>query len=302
MKKTDCEICDQKELPLNDTIKIDGKVYCANCLETHFPDQTMLAGKKIEKEVDPTICASCAKDFGEQELQKISTYPVCQQCEIDIKERVFPLWVKLFFIAVLLIVAISFAWNWKYYSAYSNIKKSNEYMQSANYGKATALMQLASEKVPEVEDIKSLATYFKGLDLMSRDKSTEALVEFEKLKDKLPPDYNLKPLIIQARVGSSFDRKDYEGFLEASKENLALDSTQAISLTSVASAYACLYAQQGKLEDKLKAVSYLDRAKKIDSNSKEMKDYYNMVEYRLYSRKVIKRSDFIKQFPNGWTK
>lgn len=163
-------------------------------------------------------------------------------------------------------------------------------------------MKSASEKVPEVEDIKTISSYFNGIDLLTKDKSSEALKEFNKCKEKIPPDYDIKTLIMQARIGSAFDNKDYIGFLEASKENLELDTTLAVSFTSVASAYACLYANKGNEEDKYNSIKYLNRAKQIDSTSKEMTVYYNMVEYRIFSRKIIKREEFIKQFPNGWTK
>ncbi|TWW08412.1 hypothetical protein E3A20_24600, partial [Planctomyces bekefii] len=295
-------ICDKKDIPMNDTIKIDSKVHCSNCFETHFSDQNDLEGKLVEKEIDPTICSSCSKDFGNVELNKISTYPICSECETTIKNKTFPSWVKGFFIAILVIVVASFIWNWKFYSAYSDIKKSNTFFQNGDYSNATSLMRLASQKVPEVEDIKSISIYFNGIDLLSKDKCSEALKEFEKCKEKIPADYDINTLIIQAKIGSTFENKDYNGFLEASKENLDLDTTLAISLASVASAYACIYADKGKEDDKLNALKYLEKAKQIDSTSQEMKTYYNMLDYRIYSHKIIKREEFIKQFPNGWTK
>lgn len=302
MRKIDCNICDKKEISLNETIKIDGKVYCSSCFGTSFPDQKELEKKQVEKEIDPTICSSCSKDFGEIELNKISTYPICTECEKTIKNRTFPFWVKGFFIAILIIVVASFIWNWKYYSAYSDIKKSNTYFQRGDYSNATSLMRLASQKVPEVEDIKTISIYFNGIDLLSKDKSSEALEEFEKCKEKNPTDHNINSLIIQAKMGATFDNKDYIGFLEAAKENLALDTTLAISFASVASAYACIYADKGEVEDKQNAIKYLDTAKKIDSTSQKMKSYYNMIDYRIFSQKIIKREEFIKQFPNGWSK
>jgi hypothetical protein len=213
-----------------------------------------------------------------------------------------PNWVKAFFVGILVIVVGSIIWNWNYYAAYMNIKKSNEYFKNGDYFNAALVMKSASEKVPEVEDIKTISIYFNGINLLAKDKCSEALSEFEKCKDKIPQDYNINTLIIQARIGSAFDKKDYNGFLEASKDNLALDSTSAISFASVASAYACLYADKGNGDYKQNSIDYLYKAKQIDSTSKEMKDYYNMVDYRIDSRKIIKREEFIKQFPNGWIK
>jgi len=302
MKKTDCTICEKKEIAVNDTIKINSETYCSACFETHFADQSKLKDKLIEKNIDPTICSSCSEDFGDIELNKISIYPICNDCEIKNKNKTFPTWVKAFFIVVMIIVTGSFFWNWKYYQAYSNIKKSNEYFTKGDYANATRLMSAASEKIPELEDLQTMATYFKGIGFLANDKSGEALIEFNKCKDKVPADYKMNSLIIQAKIGSSFDNQDYNGFLEASKENLAMDSTQVISLASVASAYACIYADKGDTAAKSNAFKFIDKAKAIDSASKEMKEYYNMIEYRIDSRKIIRREAFIKQFPNGWIK
>jgi hypothetical protein len=74
MKRIDCNICDEKEIALNDSIKIDGIVYCKNCFDSHFSDQNNLNNKLIENELDPTICSFCNKDYGQSELNKISIY------------------------------------------------------------------------------------------------------------------------------------------------------------------------------------------------------------------------------------
>jgi tetratricopeptide (TPR) repeat protein len=302
MKYVVCDVCDNKDISLNDTIKIDHKVYCSPCFQKNFSDEKSLKGKLIEKEIDPTICSSCHKDFGNLELNKISAYPICEECENKIKNKVFPVWVKGFFLGVIAIVIIGFTWNWKFYQAYNNIKLANKYFQNGDFTTANTLMASASNKVPEVEDLKTLSEYFHGVELLSKDQSEEALAEFNKCKDILPPDYGISSLIIQAKIGISFNNKDYEGFLEASKENLALDSTNPVSLSSVASAYACIYASKGIEDAKQNAIQYLSKARAIDDTSKEARSYYNMIEYRIDSKKIIRREEFDKQFPNGWTK
>lgn len=302
MKTLDCNICNNKNIPMNDTIKIDGIVHCNNCFEAHFPDQNNLEGKFVEREMDPTICSSCHKDFDNIELKKMSSFPICDECEVNIKNRTFPTWVKGFFVCILIIVLGSFFWNFKYFQAYLDIKKSNNFFEKEDYSNARILMSNASERLPEVEDLKTIASYYHGIELLSKDSSSEALMEFDKCKDKLPLDFNLHTLIVQARIGSSFDNKDYNAFLDATKENLELDTTLAISQASVASAYSCIYADNGNDTAKQNAFLYLKKAKAIDDTSQAMQEYYNMVEYRIETRKIIRREDFIKQFPNGWTK
>jgi hypothetical protein len=198
-------------------------------------------------------------------------------------------------------VVFAFGWNWKFYQAYDAIRDANAAFSQNNYSQAAELMSLASEKVPEVQDVSNLASYFKGIDFLAKDKGADALNEFISIKDKLPLNYGVERLIWEAKIGASFNNKNYEGFLEASKGLLALDSTSAMTWTSVASAYACIYADRGEESAQKESLRYLERARTIDDSTKEAKSYYNMVEYRLFSRRIITRDEFAKEFPNGWT-
>ncbi|TDO78046.1 hypothetical protein EV143_103290 [Flavobacterium chryseum] len=163
-------------------------------------------------------------------------------------------------------------------------------------------MKKASKEVPEVEDLKILTAYYNGFESLAKDDSEKALSQFTSCLGKVPPEYNINFFINQAKIGVSFDKKDYDGFLSASKEILKIDSTSADSYASVASAYACIYATKNDESAKIKSYQYLEKAHAIDSTSAEAKFYYNFLEYRMYAHKVIKREEFIKQFPNGWTK
>jgi hypothetical protein len=302
MKHTTCNTCNATTIPMSESIKIDGSVFCVNCYNAKFPYEHNLAGRKVEECFDSTVCAFCQKDNGTLDLPKKSKYPICDDCVKDINKRTFPNWVKAFFAGIIVIVVFSFAWNWKYYQAYNNIKLSNIAMAQNNFESAANLITAASEKVPEVADIKILESYYKGLDFMSKDKSTEALIEFNKCKNDLPEDYHMADLLLNARIGSCFDNKDYKGFLEASKENLARDTTVALSWACVGSAYACLYADKGQDSDKTLAINNLDKAKAKEKMNENIDNYYNMIEHRLYTRQIMTREVFNKQYPNGWTK
>lgn len=301
MKLLNCDICPKKDIPQNETIKIDGKIYCQTCFERDFKDQSLLENKLIENEFDPTICTSCSKDFDDKELRKISNYPICDDCEKTIRNKTFPTWVKAFFIVVVLFVVFSFFWNWKYFSAYNDLQSANEAFQNGNYKEASLKMEAASKQVNELEDLKTLTSYYKGVDFLVDDKNEEALEMFNNCKNKVPDDYDLDILIIQAKIGATFNNKDYKGYLDAASELLKTDTLSVTSLTSVASAYACLYAENGEEEDKKNSYLFLGKAKAIDSTSEEVKEYYNRVEHRINSRLVISKEEFDKKYPNGWT-
>lgn len=301
MKKTDCSLCNGS-IPVNDSIKVDNTTHCSSCFDATFTEENMLQNKVVTKEHDPTVCSFCQKDFDTTELEKISQYPICTDCIKDVKNKTFPLWVKGFFAAVLLLVAFSFFWNWKYYTAYKNIQTANELFQTGNFKEAGKEMAQASAIVPEVQDLEILSSYYNGIALLNEDKNVLAIKEFNKCKDALPPDYDVDYLLLQARIGVAFDSKDYEGFLANTKELMKKDSTSVYSCAAMASAYACIYVDKADEEAKKKAYDYLQRAKNIDSVSVEAKGYYSAIEYRIDSRKIIKREEFDKQFPNGWVK
>lgn len=300
MREVTCEACNREDTPLNNSVKVDGAVYCNSCFNRKFPEKEDVKDKKVIIEYDPTVCTRCSKDFGRTVLPKVSDYPICDECQVLMKNNTFPKWVKIFFAVILAIVVFSFYWNWRFYQSYTNIKKSNELFAAQDYAKAADLMQKASEQVPEVEDLKTLSHFERGLSYMGSDKSTEALVEFEQCRGKLPEDYNLYLYILQAQIGSGFDNKDYNLFLSASKEFLKYDSISAMPWAVVSSAYACLYAQQGADSLKVLSEKYENKAKAIDNTSKEMLDYYNRIDHRITTRDIITGAEFVIRFPNGW--
>lgn len=302
MKHISCEHCDNNRVPINETVKVDGSIFCKSCFESTFTEKEQLKGKKIEKELDSTICSSCGKDNGSLELNKISKYPICEECDKKIRNKTFPKWVKAFLVFILAIVVFGFYWNWRYYQAYSLLKQSGVASSKGDFNLAYNNVNKASQKVPEVQDLRILTSYYRGINLLSEDKSTEALEEFNKCIGHMPEDFKLDVLLIEARIGSSFEKKDYSGFLEATKEYLAIDTTIADSWAAVASAYAAVYASSGADSAKRRSYEYIEKAKSIDSTSKDLKEYFNMIEYRIYSRQILKREDFTKLYPNGWTK
>jgi hypothetical protein len=249
--------------------------------------------------VSGSVCAFCKRDFEGIALDKISVYPICEGCKTDLNNKTFPLWVKLFFGGVIVLVLFSVFWNWRFYDGYINTKAATSAYVAGDVTKAALLMTKAAKDVPEATDIGSLAHYFSGIDLLKKDKSTEALSEFDGCKN-LPADYHVNTLVLQAEMGSGYDKKDYGLFLTAAKAFLQSDTTHAQSWAGVSSAYACLYAQNNADSSKQQALKYYYKAKTIDDKSAEAKEFYGRILYRLDSRQIISKDEFDKKFPNGY--
>lgn len=302
MKKVNCDYCGKINVPQNETVEINEKVCCEDCIKEKFGDKDLQKRLKINKNLDPTICSNCNKDFGDKVLEKISDYPICDECLVKIRNKTFPSWLKYFLIGIAALIIFSLFWNFRFFISYHNIKKTNISLSQGDYEEAAKLMESASTHVPEIKELRTLSAYYKGISLLYMNKSSEALAEFEKCKNDLPSDYPINSLINQAKMGKGFDTKDYNLFLLASLENLKADNSIAMSNAMVASAYACKYVENGTESFKDSTLKYLNKAESIDDTTKEILNYYNRIEHRLYTKVILNKTEFDKKYPNGWNK
>ncbi|MFC0514319.1 hypothetical protein ACFFGT_08915 [Mucilaginibacter angelicae] len=281
----------------NLTVYFSGEGELPESKENSIPAQQ---AETPEETINPgTVCAFCKKDYGTL-LNKLSVYPICDNCSVDLEKKIFPQWVKLFFGGVILLVVFSIFWNWRFYAGYNNLNKANIAFSKSDVSNAAQFMTKAAEEVPETRDLVQMAAYFRGIDFLSKDKSAFALAEFNKCKD-LGADFHINQWILNSEIGVAYDKKDYPMFLKTSRAVLELDSTVAQSWAGVASAYACLYAQNGQDSLKQLSLQYLQKARKLDDTSTVSKDYTGRILYRIDSKQIISRDEFLKKFPNGYT-
>lgn len=301
MKLTGCSDC-KKVVPLNDTLIIDNVYYCFQCVESKYPNEGELFSHDVRKHYDDTVCNTCKNDFGDEVLKMNSHYPICDSCIVLLREKIFPKWVKAFFAVLVLIILFSFFWNLKYYQAYKEYNQANEFYSHGDFTNASKLALSANSKVPNVKILEFSSSYFHGVDLLYKGVSTEAYNEFYKLQNEYPDDNVVNSLLYYAKAGMAFDSGNYQGFLDASKKSLEMDGASPAILTAIASAYACIYVSKDDEEAKSNCIAYLDSAKAMNDTSAAALAYFNKVEYRLFSKKIISSEEFDKKFPNGWQK
>ncbi|MFQ5602751.1 MAG: tetratricopeptide repeat protein [bacterium] len=299
MLKSQCESCGQ-EKPMNHTFLISGKVYCQTCADKALKTKEFDSESDFIQQVDPTICVNCEKDNGTSEFSLLVGFPACHDCINFFRNRPFPGWIKTSFVGVVAFVILSLLWNLRFIQAYKEMSRSFESFDQGDLQKASALMSSAAQRVPESEDLQMLAHYTEGLRLLYEGQSAEAQEEFLMCGETLPEEYNLDVLILQAEKGARFDSQDYDGFLRASKELAKLYPDDAITIGSVASAYACKYAISNDEKFKVKALDWLSKAQQLAGDDEDFREYENRIQFRLYSQEIISNDEFKRRFPNGW--
>jgi tetratricopeptide (TPR) repeat protein len=216
------------------------------------------------------------------------------------RHRPFPNWVKLGAAGLLALVAFALYFNGRFFLAYWEIRGAFRAAGEADVARAADLMDSAAEHVPESPDLEVFASYFRGIQLLSAEKSAEALAHLEKVGGRLPSDFRVDALVLQARMGKCFDEKDYDGFLEHALEMAERDPDEPRAVAQVASAYACKYAVTEDAQFKEKALEALGRAKAMAQKDPDFAEYEDRILHRIESRQIIPRKEFQKRFPNGW--
>ncbi|MBD79783.1 MAG: hypothetical protein CL840_12780 [Crocinitomicaceae bacterium] len=300
MNHVTCDNCHKENIPQNNSIKIDKRVYCEDCLKTTFPNEDELKNREVQYEQDPTICVSCGKDNGRRPWPKHVNLPMCTECKTSLKERIIPIWVKGFMYGIAALVIFSITWNWKYFESYQKINDAYAAVDSGQIKLASDLMMEASSLTPEIPDLEILGSYYLGLEYLNQDKSQLALDQFIKCRYKLPEEYGVDMLIDRASSGAAFDTKDYPLFLSLNKAWLNTHEEDPYAWASVASAYACLYAENKQDTSKEKSLEYLEKAKSFKSLDEGLLTYFNRIEYRLFSKEIITKEEYDKRYPEGW--
>jgi hypothetical protein len=285
---------------MNDTVRVADHILCVPCCNQALADKAA-PRPALERQLDPTVCVNCRQDAGATELPKVAGLPVCASCETLFRNRPFPMWIKASLAAVLVLVVVSLVWNLRFFQAYVALKRFVACSQQGNVGGAAAQMSAASAYVPESPDLRSLATFFEGVDLLRQNKCAEALARLTQCRDKVPPAYGVETLILQAQGGAAFDAQDYDGFLEAAQLLDRQTPSHYFNKATLASALACKYAQTGDAGFRTRSLECLDQARTMSNGAPEFAEYETRIRHRLASGEIITSEEFHQRFPNGWT-
>jgi hypothetical protein len=280
-------------------LSVNGKQMCRSCAEEYIRKNPDTRQDEVSPCLDPTICENCGRDGGTHEHEKLAGVPVCPQCKHFFSNRPFPFWIKMASLALAGLVIFATLWNARYALAYMEFKKCMIEGSQGNIAAAVTLSSSAASRVPESVDLKAFADYFAGFQFLIEGKSRAALARFHACKTVLPQGYGVSGLIDKAEIGAAFDEKNYDRFLALALAQEKAAPDNPIIAASIASAYACKYADTGISEFRDKANGYLKKATDL-AGSEGIGDYEMRILYRLYSKEILTNEEYTKKFPNGW--
>ncbi len=163
MRRVTCEAC-RNSVPMNESVRLFGRLLCQACAEAkiHEYPQSDLTEQTVQPQTDPTVCANCGADGGSTELPTMLDLPVCEACHRLFLRRPFPAWVKATAAAVLVLLGVSMARNWRFFQAYRDMRRASAAWKAGEAKSAAALMSSAAARVPESPELAATAKYIRA--------------------------------------------------------------------------------------------------------------------------------------------
>ncbi len=301
MRYSVCEACGQSH-PANEMFTVFGRSLCEGCGDQFLANRTgEVPPGSVTAQVDPTVCARCKADALDRELPLLAGVPMCDACQHALRHRPFPAWVKLSFAGLLGLAVLSFVLNLRFFLGYLEMRRAFRAFQGGDIVAASDLMRAAAQHVPEAPYLKDVAAFYRGLELLSEDKSAEAVPLLRQGMLRVPPESRreVEVVLLHAEAGAAFDAKDYDTFLAKQEEILRRQPGDGMALAGVASAHACKYATTGAASHKEQALRLLEQATQRTPGP-EVAEYRQRILHRLKSREIITRAEFYRRFPQGW--
>jgi tetratricopeptide (TPR) repeat protein len=289
---------------MGEAFSVKENTLCQKCADQFVSEHDVTHTRgEITRLVDPTVCTKCAKDCGDQELPTIAKLPVCETCDNHFRNRPFPGWLKISFIAFLLVAVAAFVYNLRFFLAYVDIVHANRELRSGKVEQGIAHFASAAERIPEIPQLAVVPNLYRAEMLAMDDKYDEAMARIQKSRSYAPPNMRqaFQEAELHVQLGRAFEKKDYDAFLDVAQQMNKLAPDKYNTLGSLASAYACKYAATGDTQFREQALQYLEKAKASKGpEAAVVEDFENRIQHRLQTREVISRKEFKQRFPNGW--
>jgi|GEM_PF-991900 tetratricopeptide (TPR) repeat protein len=142
MRKVICSVCGS-EKPSGDVFVRDGQPVCSACVASSSSNASAQGNAAsdesgaLQRVADPTVCALCRTDYGDQELPLVGGKPICATCSVHLYSRPFPLWLKASLAVLLVLLGVALWHGRKYFSAGQHMVRGERAMTRLDYKTAS---------------------------------------------------------------------------------------------------------------------------------------------------------------------
>ena len=300
-----CKVCDKNDVPQNESLIIDGAVWCSDCVNRNFKPIEKLKKHSVEQRLDPTICGLCGKDNGVAKFNRLSNLPACDACTTYANNRPYPLGVKMMFVGTFVLVLFSAIYNYRFYEGYQEL---NSFAASWNDGDLEGSLEHINEVhelVPESKDIESLWRVHNAVHLLQADSAIAAANMLQGFAGEYDPALGVDDLMLTVNRSAAFDKGEYRAFLKYSEIAFKRDPESPHTHAQMASAFACMYVTTGEQHFYDSSRVYIDQGLSLSAaaggSENDISDFVNRIEHRLHTRRIVRPADFVKEYPYGWS-
>lgn len=149
MRRAPCRTC-KNPLPIGKMYVIDGVMVCEPCATRRVQD-AQAGGRQVvvEHAQDPTVCAQCGADRGEQDWMKVAGTPLCFRCRQRFYEVPYPAWMRVSLLLLALLAAYAVWHGEQYVEAGIALARGEKLLAQARYAEAAVelrqVLQAGSE-------------------------------------------------------------------------------------------------------------------------------------------------------------
>ncbi len=281
-------------------------IFCDPCGRARFAKMSdiEIASANVVKRIDPTVCGRCRADFGDYELATIDGTPICESCAFMLR-RPFPLKLKIAAAILAIVVAGTYARNFRFIYGYFQYKSAIRAIERGDFDRAASAYESAARNVPENARFDQSAKLYRGVALYRQKRMKEAIpfLKAGLIAEAPENQRTLAAVIEMCQMLDAFDKKDYDQFLNSARSLENIDRNDPLGAISVASALAAKYAQTGEERFKTDALERIARAKKLLPSTAMPKDQLEAFEdrilHRIDTREIIDPEEYLKRYPAG---
>src|SRR5262249_11121502 len=147
-------------------------------------------------------CARCHRVENAASLEQIAGVPFCHPCAEYARNRPFPKWLIWSLSALILLVAVAWVSNERFFRALIVMRREQAAMARADLARSEELAVKAAALVPESDALGGIAEFQKGLSALKRDRLSEAVPHFVRAHSAFPDNEDISYALASSEAGA----------------------------------------------------------------------------------------------------